>query len=664
MVRKIEELDQQTDLDVLYFFKNIHEYTDNDLKVWLAKVEFRDIVIAMLAMSYMETKIMEELGDWNNNTEMIVLKKLCDENKNSDGDCKEVKDNNGDGRKTKCNKNDADFNQVKTDNKWYLNRLDFLVVPFINTCNKHVVDLIFYVFKRSGLNYFSVLFEAFKTKNELLIELHLLVARAMKKDTFDFSEIKKTLEITEKPKTGLDFFEDSLDTVSEEDTSSLVPHTSNNMIEIGGFVEQEGLKVRPFQVDRVVGLIDHLDKARELLLGLTVKSRVFYVENLSTYLSLHFDREICLLFVKQPRTIHFFKMLNKFENPPFFLYKGIDIKRMLLCETCRLFEIKKTRAKEWRGFGEKIAEFLDIHQRPKLNEPDLYKHELVCNAYTIKYFVEYCNRLFNQKEVDEQDLLCISAALPHFIRRYPHKGLLAILYKLIFIITATQCSNSVKENLIFNAPVYLEFLSKKPDNSFDFLAKNIDSSLISTSSSSHSFHAEIASEWAYSVSAITNDTSVSIPSASCIPSMDDCDDKIVSAFATPLIHNELDNKLATYFLDTYAHATNSISYNKTRIAFEKLMFVCADYTPFKFIYINSLFWLHTLGNCVGIVQKLKDIKDTSWRYRALLIINYKKLVELGVEPAWFKTTLSSDNSCFVRNLVARMMPVLERTYLV
>lgn len=64
----------------------------------------------------------------------------------------------------------------------------------INSCNKPVVDLIFYVFRKTGKNHFNILFEAFKDCSEILVELHLIVARVTRDDSFNLAEIKSCLD--------------------------------------------------------------------------------------------------------------------------------------------------------------------------------------------------------------------------------------------------------------------------------------------------------------------------------------------------------------------------------------------------------------------------------------------------------------------------------------
>ncbi len=667
MVKKIEELNVNNDLDIVYFYKNAHEYSDDKFTEWLSQVSFSDISICIIAFNHIESKIMEELRESKEDIEMVYMMKLCNRESNK----MVVEANQAKEKDLKKDINNGGLE--KNDSRWYLNHLNILLRPFIGIYNKQIVDLTFFVYKKTGFNYFDLLFNAFKSKNDLLIELHLLVARGLKQKSFDFSDIKRSLEEAEvhMKKGELDFFAENITDDETSKEESLEEKEFTDIIEVGAYVKNKPINFdnKPFLHTKKNTTLFHLNEARQLLSEVPIKNQLFFLENVTTFLSMKFDKELFLDFIKLPKDRNFFKMLNKFENIPFFFYKDIDIKKMLLIENNRLFEAKKAKIKESNTLAKKVAELLDNNftdEDSTEQDVKLYKHDLVCNPYTLKYFLEFCISSFNSKSICQENFVLISSALFHFVKKYQSLVFFIILEKLLKLRNIT-IENEIKENILIDLDVYLEIFNKYKDSKYDSYKgseqdsydidpknpKDDNNKCNNSNENNDTFIESICDEWqlVFSDDHIPVDKTASNTKFPIIPSLADKSDQIIRSFISPYMHKEIEEKLSQYLIKSFLLLYGKSVYESSKASFESFLLEASSNHHFKIFFINNLSRLKNISNFNKICKNLQNIDQATWRYKALLILNHKPLIEAGIPLEWFKNTMGNDKIFFVRKLV-------------
>ncbi|KAI5170310.1 hypothetical protein PAEPH01_1327 [Pancytospora epiphaga] len=782
MVKDVKSLDLTTDFDLIYFYKNVYEYSEHIHL--LSTVRAGDLTTGMICYGFVEAAVLEELGlgavdnemryllegmgesrnkiegsindnssvsnldnisvsnlDINSDNTINDQVNITDNQVNTTNDNVNITDNQVNNQanitdnqanitdnqanitdnqvnitdnqvnnqaNTKNNQINTKNNQTNiTDNiplaipfinnnsvqsNLFLNNLPVLLSPFLRLFDKQIVDLVFFVYRKTGTNHFETLFKEHEGSKDLLIELHLLVARGAKCRSFDFSDIKEMLEserndrvnitgdqnkdivaVVDKgvmpdtrgttddvtgfftgsgdsiKKEEVDFFEDVSDDSANEDTPN---------IEIGCFEDNNLEKIRPFILSKNSTPMAHLEQAKQLLLSMGIKDQSFYVESVSTFLSIRFDRTLFLSYIRTPHNHQFYRTLSKFKEPPFFFYKDLDIRYLL-------FENNANGRMRRRGVMGKLDlrdndVFMD--RTTEYNSSNTYKHTIVCNAYTLKYFISYSTVVFSDYLSAAESYLVIAKYLSFFVNKYKHLSLFRVLNEL-FDNRIAKVYDEVCEYILENIKLYMEVFYNDKEMK---VGGNEEEGVI--------LDEELIKEWKYGesidkecVTIKSEDTDINIDentdkyiipvksialdataSNMKIPSFDSStDDDIVYYFNHPNVLKPIDLKLATVYLDTFYK-----NYDRKSLIYSFLL-ESSKSTNRKIFILNNLEILEYLDEALKkpILDNICNITNTKWRYRAVLIQKRKELVKMGVSDDWFENTFAKDRVYFIRKMV-------------
>ena len=640
MAKDIESLDLTNEYDILYFYRNISSYPSSLDR--LAALRLSDINMCMLCYGHVEAGVLAELGEETVDRE---LEYLCGEDNGS----KDKKDG------AAVANDQLVIGDATNDEKFHVNNLGTLLRPFLGVCNKQLVDIIFYVFRIQGVNHFDLLFEEFGTAKDLLIELHLLVVRGSKCKSFDLQDIRETLSAAAEPDCTYD--DASLDKNSEKlnfFTSS--SEETKEEIEVGSFTEEKELdyNVRPFIVSKHVNPLVHLDQAKKLLINMVPKDQTFFIENVSTYLSLRFDRALFLSFIGVSFNRHFYHCLNKFSSPPFFLFKDADIKELLNDSSRRLSRMRTSS-------GPALLCLPRADDGESIKNIDsgfsLYKHILVCNCYTLKYFLEFCISTFDNISSSIDNYLLISKNLRFFVAEYRHPALFVILEYLINN-RIDRIQREIKENLLADADLYVDVYYRRRDEP---KRENYEGDTVASDDDK----ARFLEEWKLVYPG--NDlfpNGTAVPCLPHTPSLADSEDSLVQAFVNPVLHRHFEKEVSAFLLDSYLERerlAGDRTYNQSHrnsILNACFIKVSAD-KLLKGILLEHAGIISRMEDeaKTKILENLQNLAGTKWRYRARLLDNIDLLVEQGIPREWFMEAFRNDRVYIIRQMARRIFGV-------
>ncbi|KAI4292360.1 hypothetical protein PAPHI01_1634 [Pancytospora philotis] len=646
MRKDVEELDLGTDVDLIYFYKNIREYGEHIGR--LAEVRVSDISVCLACYAMVEAGVLEDLGEAPVDREMDHLLGGAMEARGADaGDAPE----HGDAPA-------ADTERPPVEERFYIKNLGLLLTPEIGLYNKQIVDIIYYVYRKTGVSHFDVLFKQYASADDYLIELHLLMAKGSKTQSFDLSDIKETLagEPTA-PAAGdkakneeVDFFESS----TGDEKAPVIGIGDFGGGDDAAAEDSDSVKnVRPFLANKSVSPQSHLDQAKQLLLAHSCKEQGFYTENVSTFLALKFDRSLFLSYVRGPHNISFYRTLNKFEHPPFFFYREAQIKNLLV-EAVRIEGSKAPMGALLPGVGKGIASGTTKDTRL------LYRHALVCNAYTLKHFVNFALGTFTNLSSSLDNYILVAQGLPAFLRKYRSLALFQI-FQLLVESKITAICNDISECVLRSIGLYAEVFYSDAEYGCaegNDLLEHFDDSGIAIDEeirdewthtpknrpTEHVVAKEAAADSAPVLSSI--EVSADVPPTK-IPDLDSSDDCLVQAFLNPEAFRPVDQKLAKIFLRSlYAPRDRKAVLNSYLLSIAK-------HPSLKFHLLRNLDFMDKIDKEVAgkILDAFCDVANTPWRFRAMLLLKREELIGLGVSAEWFSEALSKDRVFFVRHLL-------------
>lgn len=533
-----------------------------------------------------------------------------------------------------------DAETAENDPYFYVNNLDALLAPLIGVCNKRIASMIFYVYKSTGVNHFNFLFEKLGNSLEHLIELHLLVARSAKSRAFNLSDIKESLGKDSFKAVGeADFFSENIE--------NAVTENSMNKIELGYFSDDgsdAGSCSAGFLVESLyANPLIHLDQAKKHLFSIQQENQPFFIENASTYLSLKFDRALYLAFVKCHKSPYFCPTLSKFQDPPFFLFRGAAIASLLKESSQRKCSTSKPFLDFLDGWGDAGAGIAR----------SLYKHRIVCNCYTLKYFLEFSIATFDGLCSPIDNYTLISGSLSLFVRKYRHPALFRVLHGLISCRMERVCQK-IREDILEDIDLYMGVFYRGPAGTAEApdeklrgsgwaLRGNlaIGSAMIDSSEEGPFLDKEQALDDAKGTELVAQHRK------SAEPSVDDGDDKLVAAFINPAIHDAYQQRIVAFLLNSFHKQCDA------KAVLDSFLVSAAADPELKMHLIKGIEVLHMLGPDAQkqAVQRLQDTEDASWRYRALLIRERHRLAEFGVSAEWFTTNFANDKVFLIRKMI-------------
>ncbi|ELA41313.1 uncharacterized protein VICG_01686 [Vittaforma corneae ATCC 50505] len=661
MQRDISELDFSNDVDILYAYKNIKK--NSRLLKEIAQVKISSFEFGIVCLDTIESAILEELGESFVDNEMIELiqqyiisdKSLKDKNTrdddqpSTDSDQNAVKTCNSDNLKeknhnndNKCHKNDSmaepdianksfvsvldeskqnedsNVNNDKTDGKkalddplFHCKLLNILLRPLVNVCNKQIVDLVYYVYRKTGISHFDFLFNAF-TLDTQKIELHLLVAKGIKARSFDFTDFKEYLKADSDQQCEARSNEFSLSEGSdpiiplpflEPDTAknTSVSFTSNeDESSDDSLTSITALLSRPFKEKVLVDQSVHLSKAKDLLLSAKYSDANFLVDNLSNFLYIKFDREIFEKFLSYSNHYSFCIHLNKLQNVPFFFYEQVDIRKVL-------------------SIIPKMP-----HDSYNYRKRDVSPYMLKVNSSLLKSYLDFSHHTFNSLESLDIDYILVAKGLKYFVGTYRSCSLFKIFFELLSC-KITNVSNEIKSILLPDLSLYLDVFYGK--------AKESNQHESST------------------------DKSTEIEQA--FPNLNDPVDILVSSYLNPGFYAEIDRHISQSLLDAFEKKSD-IDQNDVDDFIEALLFEISLDSAYKICILESIEKICEKINNGStanisesfdrILQNLKIFPKLNWRYKKAFILKADVLEKFGIKREWIKEEFKNDRVFYIKNM--------------
>lgn len=722
MVRPIQKLNIKSDGDVFYFYKNAHNYADS--LDWVSGYSFSDIYTSRLCHESLEQALLAELADLPLDEEMAFITQQTRQSEGArakdEGDDKtdttkgpdsteaanaadtiSGPDGHSRGEREEAEQNGSGITDQKsinidkpqtwedaritdtgdvpdtvttpsptasTSGTFYIDNLSVLLRPFLGLLNKEAVDMVFYVYKRTGVNHFNFLFSEFKNKKDLLIELHLLAVRGSRHRPFSLMDVHETLR-----STGSDPF-----TVNSVPIACCAApdRVFDTVVPIGGFEteteagsqedhrqqdSQEHQSVRPFIESRYVNPSIHLDQAHKLISSISSQGcdQRFFLENVTTFLSLRFDRELFLSLLPLPRDSYFFRMLNKFENPPFYFYKGASIAELLM-DSIRIQGMARSEP-TYALISDVDKQLADTNIRqsydtnmtvPRILKDEhsvLQKHYIAMNCYTLRYFLQFCHDTFSTAGPSVRDYILIARNIHLFIYKYRHPALFAILHELMEL-KIEKIEKEMIESLLFKIDLYVDVFYGHGSG-----AGRSDSGLSDEMRQAWTIKRATATTTS-TTSTITSTTSAAgdeenIPG---IPSLSDPHDAIVQSFISPALHSSLQSRLERVALESFQSLYPSEIFQDCSKILNRFIIRASDKSKTLFLRrADILFSVTDRDTLSAVIRNLQAVAGSKWRYRAALILRRDKLAKLGFEPGWFREAFSADRVYFVRKLLER-----------
>ena len=230
--------------------------------------------------------------------------------------------------------------QTPIDPKLHINNLNVLLKPIVGICNKQIVNLIYYVYKSTGISHFDFLFDEFKDEAQK-IELHLLAAKAIKSMSFDLSDVKEALKVATSTQNNelenssqmtFGFEKKSFELESQpiiplpfiENSTEDIPSDPLNL--------SEAMNFKPFKVNLTID--DHLAVVKKYINDFVFNPSntaaiTTYLIALSHFLEIKFDSEVFQKFIKYHYRNQYQISIIKFRSAPYFFYESIYLYELL-----------------------------------------------------------------------------------------------------------------------------------------------------------------------------------------------------------------------------------------------------------------------------------------------------------------------------------------------
>lgn len=655
MVKDIQTIDFSNEMDILYAYKNIKEFPA--LLDQFHKIKFCDLSFSLFCYGIVEKAVLEELGETfvDHEMEEVVRMMLSNPSGEPSGTCDAGKG-------------------------FYISHLNVLLRPLVNICNKQIVDLVYYVFKKSGVNHFDFLFDVFTSESQL-IELHLLVAKGMRDRSFDLSDIKECLEHEGDSSELLDDAASDSDLVPPTAPDSAPPSSSDNagVVSLGGLSpspspiiplpfsdkskdlhidvgyfpsdnssEEEldhvrNLAAKPFKERSIMNPAFHLQRAKELLLNYKDNDATFFIENVATYLSMKFDRELFAEYLSYKCYNPFSSNLKKL-HAPFFFYADASITKILAPVT------KVVRKDPY----------------------DFTMYESSCsipiNSYILKYFLEFCHATFFDINSPLGDYILISKSLRYFVEFYRDPAFFKVFYELLNC-KISKIEADIKSNLLSDLCLYVDVFYGHTRTALDDSDEELDNWTLKL----HPSHKKI-SQNLYDDGSKTNNHK----KPSVIPSIgEDSKSALTNAYINASFYDDIEKKISHYLLDLFSKNYNEDQVDVDEFLESFVLEISSD-PSLKVYVLRNIEKIHSKlckapvheqGNdassaecserekcmhspCFNkVLENLKDFPKVNWRYKKVFVNKLDELEKLGVDRRWVKETLESDRVFYIKNMV-------------
>lgn len=643
MVKDIQAIDLSNEMDILYLYKNIRELPD--LLDQFHKIKFCDLSFSLFCYGVVEKVVLEELGEFfvDHEMEEIVRATL--------------------GRP----ESDICMCGRPEDTRFYVDHLDVLLMPLVDICNKQIVDLIYYVFKKSGVNHFEFLFDMFTGESQL-IELHLLAAKGMRDRSFDLSDIRECLE-REGDRTVADIAVNS--TLPPNDSDLPPPNEDNDVslgkpssspdpiipfpfsekpkdlhIDVGYFASDssdeelghvKGLAAKPFKEKHTMNPAFHLQRAKELLLGYKDNDASFFIENVTTYLSMKFDKELFAEYLSYKCYNPFSVNLKKLPNVPFFFYANSNVAKILA-------PVAKVTRKDPYDFSTQESSCM-----------------VPINSYVLKYFLEFCHATFFDINSPLGDYILISKSLRYFVEFYKDPAFFKIFYELLNC-KISKIEVDIKGNLLSDLSLYVDVFYGNPRTALDAADEELENWTLRL----HPSHKKITQSL-YDDGNKTEDRK----KPSVIPSIgEDSKSVLTNAYINSSFYTDIEEKISCHLLDLF-----SKNYNEDQVDvdefIESLVLEISSDPHLKVYLLRSVGKIHdklcaheNTGHNEGkelhrpcfskILENLKDFPKLNWRYKKVFLSKLDELEKLSVDRIWVKKTLENDRVFYIKNMVSNL----------
>lgn len=662
MQRDISELDFSNDVDILYAYKNIKK--NSRLLKELAQVKISSFEFGVVCLDTIECAVLEELGESFADNEMLeLMQQLVSNDKSLEGEDAEDKGKlNGEpvqnamsgtssddpkekssDNDSKCCKNEGNSGLDSTNERFvsvldeakqnvdkaagdakatekaiagdplfHCKLLNILLKPLVNVCNKQIVDLIYYVYRKTGISHFDFLFNVFMLDTQK-IELHLLVAKGIKARSFDFTDFKEYLKTDNDQQCesrSTDFsLSDGSDPVIplpflETDASKGTPvsfasHEDDESSD-ESLASIATLLSKPFKEKAPMDQSVHLSKAKDLLLSVKYSDPNFLVDNLSNFLYIKFDREIFEKFLTYSNHYSFCVHLNKLQNVPFFFYEQVDIRKVL-------------------SVIPKVP-----HDPYNYRRRDAPRYTLRVNSSLLRRYLEFSHKTFNSFESPDLDYILIAKGLKYFVEAYKTLSLFKIFFELLGC-KITNVANEVKNILLPDLSLYLDiFYGRKKENA------------------QHEGSKDKSSE-----------------AEQPFPSLNDPVDILVSSYLNPGFYAETDRKISQSLLDEFEEKSD-IEQGDIDDFVETLLLEISLDPSYKIYILESLEKIYekTSSDSANassesfdrILQNLKVFPKLNWRYKKAFISKADTLGKFGIKREWIKEEFKNDRVFYIKNM--------------
>lgn len=576
--KDLSMLNFSNELDVLYAYRNVS--IDKTLLEEFHRIPVVCVDFGLVCFDVVETAVLEEIGEPFVDKEMQEL----------------IKDVFSQDFLKRINQRDSAL--------FFSKNLHTLLRPLVNVCNKRIVDLVYYVYKKTGISHFNFLFDSF-TVIDQQIELHLLAAKGIKERSFDFSNFKdclvhknssdenesmdcKTFALAELPDPiiPLPFLE-----TSEKSADPLVhlesPETSKKRPEDQGY---------------------HLCKAKALLLSaFNYINPCFAIDNFSAFLCMKFDREIFECFISNSSHPLFPIYLNRLPNAPFFFYEEAGIRKVLAAIPKHLYDPYR--------FNDRLVNPFTLR----------------INCTLLKHYLKFASETFSSIESSITDYLLIAKGLSFFVEHYRSPALFRIFKDLLSCkipdVLAEIRRILLRDLELFLSVFYNTSKSEEPLESQEEVASKNEDSLFNQ-----------------------------------FPTLSDPLDSLVSAYLNPGFYIEADKPISSSLLAAFQNE-KQVQSSDLHDFFNTLLLDISQDPSTKIYVLNNIKKIHEivcgLEDCVAcenkivskLIQNLKVFPKMTWRYRMAFVKNLESLEKLGVEKDWVKEALKDDRVFYIKKMI-------------
>lgn len=616
--------------DILRLYNNLKH--DQSLLLEIPNIEIDSRNISIVCLEIIESRILEELNEtfYDREMEEILLSSgigLSNINKtNNDSsninktknDLSNINETKNDPSNINEKNNDPSNINEKKNDLLYCKNLNILLKPHFGISNREIVNMVYFVFKKTGISHFDFLFELFSGRDicnalEIRVQLCLLFAKGLKLRSFDFTEFKEYFDREESEEKVKSVDQDSLDSQDDDDSDGIF--RKNPFLEYSH--QETDQKITTF------GFNEALEFVKKFML--TYNDPGFIVWNAPTYLSLKFDRKIFTTFLKCKNEDSFMRKLMQIPNVPFFFYENVcmmDLLEALPEKTSRLDSIYNC----------------SIDEIPNIKMP--------VNCMTLRgYLIGFGVTILNTRKIEFPDFSRIKRSYPffarglkYFVEEYDSIALFK-LFKETMECDFDLIKGEVKNILLNDLMVFIRAFYKPVDSEDVVFSFKIE-------------------EDAFRIPL------VDFPSRNrpypCF--WDSNSEELANFYFNGEIYKEQDKRLATMMLMEF-YELFKFTKEEVKEYMEDLLLTLSKNSYHKIYILENIseiseiirgiykdFQPENIEILNKILQNIKKIPETNWRYKKALIKNINELEKVGIEKEWVKNALKDDKVFYIRKL--------------